>query len=411
MYSGHELDDKFSIEEVIARSRQIVNDSLELTKRSQDRFKLPFAPKDIASDIVPYSVSPANSRLSGELSRGTLGQTPSITPKHSPPRHTPSHTPKSPSFDFEGRFLSHDSKQSVKQSWETGEEALRLESRREDIGRRQAHFSSISSELRSLHEPDQSRLEFIRLKSEVATEIRERRQAEARVRELEETLDKVQGELNRKTTVLRKTTEEAASLVRQLDQSDEARTHLQAQLSECQESRNHLQRLLEQREHDVARLESIQDAKNSELLKEVSAAQEHVSRVQEEFQERFSEMQEDLQQRLKHAQTSKADTSVLLAKLDELEAQLNCLKRVDKKAEVRETEPVSLRKLHEIEAKLTQTTAKYDILAEQLELKHSPSQNTSRMSKRSKEKGSERTLVRRRKAKSRCQGCLDRISS
>jgi chromosome segregation ATPase len=406
MYSGHESDDKFSIEEVIARSRQIVNDSLDLTKSSQDRLKLPFAPKDLASDIIPYSVSPVNSRFYGELSRRTPGQTPSLTPRQTPPRHTTTHTPKSPSFDLEGRFLINDSKQPAKQSWETGGEETRHERGREDLGRHHVHFSSIDSELKSFHELDQSRLEFIRLKSEVATEIRERRLVEARVRELEETLDKVQGELDRKTAVLRKTTEEAASLVRQLEQSDEARTSLQEQLSDCQENRNHLQRRLEQRDDDVTRLEHSQDVKNSQLLMELSAAKEKALRVQEEYEERLSQMQEDLQQRLKQGRRSKADTSMLVAKLDELEEQLNSLKRAEKRAEVRETEPVSLRKLHEIEAKLNQTTAKYDSLAEKFTLKNSSSQSTSRMSKRREENETEKPPARKRRVKSRCQVCL-----
>lgn len=331
MQSGIEADEIMRIDEIIAKSRQIVNDSLELTKRSQDRFKTPFAIKEPSADIVPSGGSPYYSRRPEKFLK-----------------HTPTRTPRSPSMDFESKFLSVDSKPSPRASWVSYEEAPELK--------------TVSPG------NDHQRIELMRLRSEVNTEIAERRNAEGKARDLEEELLKAQADATKKQQLLNRANEEIRSLKLQLENSEAVRGSLHSQLSTTQEEHNRLIRHLEQRDDDIARLQQREGSRrgiDEELREQLHKAQEDVARLHREYDSRLNKLQEDYNYQLTLNQKLKAKVDnryTLNAKLLQLEEQLHSLR----KSETADVEPVSLHQLHELEAKLERTNRKCKQLAAQL---------------------------------------------
>jgi len=376
MLSSNESEEILRIDEIIAKSRQIVNDSLELTKRSQERFKTPFVIKELGADIVPNCGSPVDTKIPGQILK-----------------QTPLRTPKSPSVDFESKFLSVDIRPSAKGSWGSYDDV---------------------PELRSSYDFDRQKLELVRMKSEIVTEIKERRNAEAKIRDLEDELYKAQADNEKKSNSLAAANDEIKSLLLQLQSSEESRTHLQSQLSVIQEEQNRLQRLLEQRDEEVRKLRNTIEAGQREehdTQQQLDLHREEIARLQDDYEARLLKLQEDYQQQLVYNQElkAKADNRYSLnAKLLLLEEQLHSLK----KAEAEDTDQVSLRKLHELETKLKLTNDRYEQLAGQMNSRNSPSHGASSevsLQKTTKLKPSlsARTPQRKKSVRGKCRVCKE----
>lgn len=363
-----ETDEILRIDEIIAKSRQIVNDSLLLTKRSQDRFKTPFIIKELNSDIIPSS-SPVDTRIPGQILKTT-----------------PVRTPKSPSVDFESKFLNVDYKPTGRASWASYEDAPELKTSSQDY--------------------DRYRHDLLRLNSEYAIEVKERRHAENRVKELVEALENAQAEAVKAQSLLSRAKEEVSSLMSQVKNSEEQKVALQAKLTAVHEEHSQLVTLLEQKDSLIEQLQlghDAQQAKDDRLEAELTSAKQDIAKLHQEYGAQLKQIQDDLQHQvaLNHDLRSKTDNRYSLnTKLLLLEEQLHSLRNY----EADQSEPVSLRKLHELEAKLQQTNDKYEQLAEHFSSRNSPARAPSI---RAKVKVADKTQISKKAVKNRLRICTD----
>lgn len=322
MLAGSEPEEVLRIDEIIAKSRQIVSDSLNLTRRSQDRFNLPFDHKELTVDIVPSCETTVDARINQLF------------------RRTPVHTPRNSSIDIESRGLIGNLSAKANRT-----------------------FYEDTPELKG--DSDRYRLEIRRLRSDLENEASLRGKADATVAYLQARLDEEQSKARQG---LCRVGEQVKSLQDKLDDSEHARSDLKAQVARMQEEKGNLLKLLEMKNDEVSQLRVSHNSissKGQELQHQLNSAQEDIIRLHHDYAVQLKQMQDDYLQQLSFNQELKAKTESkqdLSAKLQMLEDQLHGIKR----AEAAENEHLGLRKLHEIEYKLKLTNERYEQLADQL---------------------------------------------
>jgi hypothetical protein len=243
----------------------------------------------------------------------------------------------------------------------------------------------------------------VRLKSEVITEVQERRHVESRASDLEQALDKAQCEVARKQQLLDKSTDEICHLAKQLEKRWEVHNDVQAQLTECQEAKLQLKGQLEQRDCEIKQLQRLVEQKNSEIrqLRSVEGQRKQQDQVLEVPGRKVEASTFTEESTPVLISQEAGDEAGLTDKLVQLEQQLQSLQR----AEVKDSECISQHKLREIELRLSQTNEKCESLAEQLGAITSPSHEISRI--RLKAKGGEKKGKGRKQGVVRCTACRD----
>jgi DNA repair exonuclease SbcCD ATPase subunit len=241
----------------------------------------------------------------------------------------------------------------------------------------------------------------VRLRSELITEVQQRRHVEAQARDLEQALDKAQSEVARKQQLLDKSTDEVSHLVKQLDARWEVHNDVQAQLTNCQEAKLQLEGVLEQRDSEIDQLQRLVEQKNNEIRQ---------LRGLDSQRKQYDEVLEVPAKKTEASTLTEESTEVLVSqgaggqggltdKLVQLEDQLRSLQR----AEVKDSKCISLQKLREIEVKLSQTNEKYDSLAEQIGAITSPSHEISRITL--KARGGEKKGKGKKPGVVKCTAC------